>query len=296
MSSENLLDELADYAAGVLDPQAAAAVRSRLAADPELALLAADLSAAQHRVAGELAGAPDEPMPPAVAARLDALLPTPVEQLTGGTRARAQDEPAALDRSAADRGRPEPGRPAGRGTTGPARGPAAAGSRPGRPRRRWLGGALAGAGALAVAALAVGVLATAPARDSGSGSAGKSNADSAQAPVMGSAVPPILHSATDFDPATLPRAADMALQATGADVGEAANGEALSRLESPAALVDCLTAVTARYPGPVAEVVYARFRGAPALIVVLADRTVVAGPDCGLPGAATDEVFVTPPR
>ncbi len=294
MSSEDLLDELADYAAGVLDPEAAAAVRSRLAADPDLALLAVELSAAQRRVAGELAGAPDEPIPPAVAARLDALLPTPVEQLTGDAGARAQDGPDALDRSAADRGRPEPGRPAGRGTTGPARGPA--GSRPGRSRRRWLGGALAGAGALAVAALAVGVLATAPARDSGSGSAAKSNADRAQAPVMGSAVPPILHSATDFDPATLPRAADMALQATGAYAGQAENGEALSRLESPAALADCLTAVAGRYPGPVAEVVYARFRGAPALIVVLADRTVVAGPDCGLPGVATDEVYVTPTR
>ena len=45
---------------------------------------------------------------------------------------------------------------------------------------------------------------------------------------------------------------------------------------------------------------FARYEQQPALIIIVTDgstaRTVVVGPDCGLPGSGPDEVYVTPPR
>jgi len=70
----------------------------------------------------------------------------------------------------------------------------------------------------------------------------------------------------------------------------------LSRLTAADALRDCLASVTARYPGDVTLVDYARFEGDPALVIQITQprdvrRVVVAGPDCG--AAGTDEKYAT---
>jgi hypothetical protein len=57
------------------------------------------------------------------------------------------------------------------------------------------------------------------------------------------------------------------------------------KVADPSELTECLAAVTATYQGVPSVVDYARFGGAPALVIVLWNRpvtTVVAvGPDCG---------------
>jgi hypothetical protein len=65
--------------------------------------------------------------------------------------------------------------------------------------------------------------------------------------------------------------------------------EELTRLLATPALDDCLTAIRAAYPGAVTIVDYARFEGAPALLVAITEatggtRVVVAGPECGRSG------------
>ncbi|HWB35470.1 MAG TPA: hypothetical protein VHA75_05525, partial [Rugosimonospora sp.] len=124
-------------------------------------------------------------------------------------------------------------------------------------------------------------------------------ADSAKAPAFagpGSLV--IRHTNSDYTIDTLPTGPNGVGQA-GAQ-GNARDLEGLARLNDPAALDTCLAAVVAAHPGTVEIVEYARFEGSPALIVLVADaagtRTVVAGPDCGLPGRGDDEVYVTPAR
>ena len=70
----------------------------------------------------------------------------------------------------------------------------------------------------------------------------------------------------------------------------------LSRLTAVDALRECLASVSKRYPGDVTLVDYAKFEGAPALVIQITQtggvhRVVVAGPDCGTAGP--DEQYAT---
>jgi hypothetical protein len=77
----------------------------------------------------------------------------------------------------------------------------------------------------------------------------------------------------------------------------------LTRLLEPAARQACLAAVNIAYPGRPIQIDYARFNGAPALVVFQADaagigtaisRVVVVGPACGLPGSGADLRYSAP--
>lgn len=295
MIDDSLLDQLADYTAGLLDPADAARLTRRLAADPELAALAVDVAAALDRVGDELAAVPVEPMPAPVAARLDALFPATRGGVPGGDGSHvANARPGGT--------RAEVSRPAG---TRPDSGPAGSAGPQGRPGRRgarrgWLRGLAVGGGVVAAAALVVGGIAAL----GGGAMNGTTSKDSSglgvAAPASGQSLA-IQHSNANYTAATLPYTGfALGSGAAGQQAPEAQDAERLSRLEDPAALVGCLTAVTGAHPGTVTLVQYARFEGSPALIVVLTTangtRTVVAGPDCGLPGSGDDEVFVTPER
>jgi hypothetical protein len=72
---------------------------------------------------------------------------------------------------------------------------------------------------------------------------------------------------------------------------------ALSRLTDPTQLRTCLDDIVAAQSGQVVQVDYARYQGAPALIVALAGgrvSVVAAGPDCGLPGAGPAIIDTAP--
>jgi hypothetical protein len=299
MTSDNLLDELADYAAGLLEPAAARDLTRRLAADPQLAALASAMGAAQDRVGGELRDLAGEPMPPAVADRLSAALaaagapesdPTPAAERPASGPGRTQAAAGPHRRAQPDRtGRP-PGRPDGR----------AGGSRP-AGRSRWVR-LLAAAGGVAAAAVLVigGFAALGDGTTSGSGTS--MNAGKGSAAPQFAGAPVIRHSNTDYTAATLPTGPDTypAADTAGGMAAQEGTGD-LARLGAPEAVTTCLAAVTAAHPGTVTVVEYARYERRPALIVVVQStaggtRTVVVGPDCGLPGSGDDEVYVTPAR
>jgi hypothetical protein len=286
MISDSLLDQLADYAAGLLDEPAAAALRRRLASDPELAALAEEIAGAMDRAAADLAAVPVEPMPADVAARLDALIAA-APPAVGPPPAGARPFPTYPGGQHPTPARPESTAPEGR--------PAGTRSRTSRTRRGWLRGVAAGGGVLAATALVIGGFV---ALGSSLSSSKSSSGSAASAPMADRPSALIRHTGTDYTRATLPTAANAA--AAGVEGGQAQdfNAEALSRLEIPTQLSLCLAAIAALQPGDVRDVDFARFEGSPALIVVLTTdrggRTVVAGPECGVAGA--DEVYVTPER
>ncbi len=89
-------------------------------------------------------------------------------------------------------------------------------------------------------------------------------------------------------------------QSNKADSGaapQAPDAIGLQRLDDNAALQQCLDTIRSRYGGEPALVDYARWQGAPALVVVLSlggvRRIVVVGPSCGLPDGGTDERYST---
>lgn len=269
------LDRLADYTAGLLEPTEAAEVDRLIATDDGWARAHDALVAAQPLVDRALAGLPEERMPADVVARINraldgaAVRPAPV----GGTGSNVID----LGRA-----------------------------------RRWRRLALATtAVAAAVAAVVGGVVAL-----NGSGSLTSSNSNSAgraaSAPKVtqdAAAAPTILVSGTDYTHvqlatppaqsgnkfnATAPSgAAAQAPDNAGGSAGRANAGTAtvapeLARLTDPTQLRACLDAIVAVDRGQPTSVDYARYKGAPALIVTLAVGPVTAvavGPSCGLPGA-----------
>jgi hypothetical protein len=295
--SDSLLDQLADYAAQLLDPAAAAQLERRLAADPELAALAQRVADVDRRITAELATPAEGAMPPEVSARLLDAISAQVDS-DSAAPADAAGEPTGVRRGRRTDSttRPATGRDSASArpeTSQPGRGP-------GR-RRRWLRGIATGAGALAAAGLVIGGLATlnnGAARSTNS--TGLGGGEKAAAPAAASPWR-AWRSDADYTPTTLP------------SLNTAAAGEAdarpqskdyglsdLSRLGDPAALGACVSAVTTAYPGTVTSVGFAKFEGSPAVILTLVTdaggRIVVAGPDCGLPGAGDDEVYVTPAR
>ena len=267
------LDRLADYTAGLLDPAQAARVRELIAQDPDWARAYAGLTTTGTRLDADLADLRDPPIPTEVADRLTAALaletpPAPARTAT------------VVDLST---------------------------------RRRWTRRA---AGLTAVAAALAAILGSVAALSSRQGETASTSAGRAPAPISapaaGSAVADtaqlvVRHSGTDYTAQTLGRvngAPGAVAPVPSAPAGGLGSKQeqaprapqpaapALDRLGGDAALHQCLATIVDRYGGQPTAVDYARFDGAPALIVSLSDRRiVVAGPDCGLPGSGDDERY-----
>lgn len=288
--TEAELDLLADYAAGCLDGAEHAAVAARIADDPVWAHQYAALVAADSTVRAELAALPPSAMPPAVAARLHAV----------------------LDRESRRAGRTAPAAVPAAGS-GAGDGPADRAARPGTPsggtvvtlrRRRWW--VASGAVAAGLVAIAAGLVAVqAPVDHPATGGLAQDHRDASSAEASGGAS--ARATGTDYVPDRLPgqvrtllagpastRSADVGLKgqrsqqpAPEADTDAVPAG--LRRLTDPAALAACLDALGAGGTAPLAADL-ARYRGSPALVLVLpaADPSVVtvvvAGPACGVAG------------
>lgn len=280
------LDLLAEYSAGLLEPEQAAGIERLVATDPAWAGTLAALTDATPRVQAALAGLGAVAAPADVVARLDAAIP------------RAAGAGATVVDISTRRARGERGR---------------------RERRRWSRGALAATGVAAAIALIAGgvVLRHNPfgSRESGStmssgAAAVAPDAASGKAPATG---PAILATGTDYTPQTLLSVAGhrpAASQAEGPGVAEnsasgqmrsAAMPQPLARLTAAGDRQTCLNQVTAEHGGGMPTMVdYARYQGEPAMVVVLsgpgAGEVVVVGPDCGLPGSGTDQIYAVPLR
>jgi hypothetical protein len=257
------LDRLADHVAGLLDPAEDARVAHLVDTDPAWAQAYADLVAAQPMLDRALAGlGRAAPMPVDVADRLDTAL---------AAQARTA---AVVDLEAR------------------------------RRRRRFATAAAAVAAAVVLvfggsmvrSALGGGV-GTSALNSRGAGTAVDSQPQAA-APPAASGLPPVLHSGTDYTPGNLRSADARRAAAPGAAKAAGTANESDSRtnrLDDPAALSACLSAIVARYGGRPTLVDYARYQGQPAVVVVLATgstrRVVAAGTSCGLPGAGPAELY-----
>ncbi|GGK93372.1 hypothetical protein [Mangrovihabitans endophyticus] len=306
------LDLLADYLGGALDGTPDEPVVARLVADDAAWRAARDSLAAGMASVGEQLRALSEipePMPDDVAARIDAAFaptaravaedPAPRPVPTATSTAPAQRHLSAV-----------PGSGAGNDVTA-AR----------RRRLRWAAPAAVAAGVIAVAGFAVGQLV----RSSGTASSTAASdhaepmfapAESAEAAGGAAAVPApdlVTTSGTDYDETTLATGvvqpftapADPGIQgAPGLDRSSpGATSAALDPLRPRAALLACLDAVArdnAAGPITVRTVDYARYRGAPAVIVrfVAANGTwaQASSPTCGAPGAGSAELAKVPVR
>jgi len=254
------LDRLADYTAGLLDPQEHRQVEQLVRTDPAWRQAHRALVDAQPRLDAGLAGLRDTPLPADVAARLDAAL--------------------AGESGAADDG--------------------TVGGKVIHVRRWTRVAAWTGAAAAAVAAIFGGLLALQPQATNNATSGSRAAAPAPAAPSLyanaGSAT--VLHSGTDYSAQNLPGADGKTLPSgrTGADTpprpdaqNAAPDGD-LSRLNDQRALSACLAAIVSAYGGTPSVVDYAKFNGQPALVVTLVGpdgrRIVVVRPECGIAGAA----------
>jgi hypothetical protein len=284
------IDLLADYIGGALDGPDEDAVARLIADDPRwretydlLAPGMAEVGAGLHALGGE-----SEPMPADVAARLDAAFaaPTPVEPAPATA---AERHLHAVAGGGADR-------PARR-----------------RRRLRWAAPIAAAAGVLAFAGVGIDYLVDNSDTMTASSGSGDQAAPLTESQAALVTVPPqerIVTSGTDYTQPTLggPPAIAMAQPddaarssredasrrpALGADL----DNDPLRRLRPSDALLACLDAIARERGGnpiTVETVDYARFQGAPALIVrFVADGVTWAwatGPDCGAPGRGTDSL------
>ncbi|MFJ5540306.1 hypothetical protein [Micromonospora chalcea] len=301
-------DLLADYLGGALDGTPEQATVARLVEqDPAWRDAYATLAEAVDLVHADLAGwaaAPAPEMPAAVTDRITAAL--------------AGAGPAAL----------RDGTPVVPAQAGGAARPPGAASRPerhsgpGRRPRRWA--RIAGPVALAAASVAAVGLGVGRLADPGDG--GTADRAAGEAAPMAAApyrtTGPALRSGTDWTPERLaadqvPSGAksmpqDMAgpsgagrenspetpLYSEKYRVGALAG---LDRLARPETLAACLTAIGAEHgdtPLTVSMIDYARYQGAPALVVTFADATGArwgwaSGPECGVPGSGADTRFRT---
>ena len=256
------LDRLADYTAGLLEQRERDRVDELIATDPAWRDAHAALLAAQPRLDVALAGLSAERLPVDVAAQLD----------------------AALVRE---------GEPADTRTPVKAR----------RGWRRLLVSTAAAAAVLVAVFGGIVVLSNSGGPAGTSTNSGGGAALSAPSPAEGLADAgpgTVLRSGTDYTPQNLSsalgagQAKDTATGPHAAAPNAAPNAPGgdgdLARLDDPQALRGCLAAIVARHGGTPSVVDFARFQGRPALVVVLvtgaAHRIVVAGPACGIAGAA----------
>lgn len=311
MRREFDLDQLADYAAGLLHGAEAAEVADLVVTDPTwrsafTALLEADATV-RARLHDAAQAAP-ELMPDDVVARLDQALATAAvaSRAQSGT-SRVTAAVTSLDTARSMRGSRS-------AKTGASR------------RNRRLVGAIATAAA-AVAAVVGGLsvlpdmggsetAAEAPGfrteSDAGAGDPGPAMAPSAppggEAPnTTNDARPVLLSSGTDYGQPTVAQLAER-IRAAGPS-GAPATGDttrdalsslrptapaALIPLTEPEALAACLAQVRSVHPGAPAVLDYAWYEGQPALLILLrsgqAATVVVVGPDCG--GSGPDVVTV----
>ncbi|MCZ7440658.1 hypothetical protein O7598_30010 [Micromonospora sp. WMMC241] len=313
-------DLLADYLGGALDGTPEQATVARLVEqEPAWAEAYDALARATDLVHADLAAWAAEPtpeLPVAVSDRITAALagagPAPV----------AGHVPDAPGREATTT---VPAQPV-RATRPP--GPASRSERhrgPGRRSRRW--GRVAGPVALAAASVAAAGLGVSWLTNAGG--YGDTTADRAAgeaAPAVGApyrTTGPAVRSGTDWTPERFapgvggatkgPARPDMAGPSGAAKDGRespfsaATEEKRLSapggtdRLDRPEALAACLTAIGAEHgatPLTVDLVDYARFQGAPALVVTFSDAGGsrwgwVSGPECGVPGSGADTRFRT---
>ncbi|MFE9872560.1 hypothetical protein ACFYON_18170 [Micromonospora sp. NPDC005686] len=299
-------DLLADYLGGALDGTPEQATVARLVEqDPAWRAAYENLADAVELVGADLAGwaasSPPE-MPQAVADRITAALAGAGPALRDGT-------PLVPAQSGG------PSRPPGTASRTDRPGG------PGRRPRRWA--RIAGPVALAAASVAAVGLGVGRLADPGDGGtadqAAREAAPMAAAPYRTTG--PALRSDTDWTPERLAvdrmpalaksMPADMAGPSGAAKDGAetplytekyrvgALGG--LDRLTRPETLAACLTAIGAEHaagPLTVNMVDYARFQGAPALVVTFADSTGArwgwaSGPECGVPGSGADTRFRT---
>ncbi|GAA3747510.1 hypothetical protein [Micromonospora maritima] len=311
-------DLLADYLGGALDGTPEQATVARLVEqDPAWRDAYANLTHAVDLVQADLAGWAAEPapeIPVAVADRITAALagagPAPAADSDRAPRDVVPAQPGRTSRPPGGASRPEP-------STGP-----------GRRSRRWA--RLAGPVALAAASVAAVGLGIGQLADVGGDNSGSTSDRAAGEAAPALAAPyrttgPALRSGTDWTPerlagsragaAAAPSAKSMRPDMAGPS-GAAEGGRetpfasdknrlgavgGLDRLARPEALDACLTAIGAEHgatPLAVDVVDYARFQGAPALVVTFADADGtrwgwVSGPECGVPGSGADTRFRT---
>jgi hypothetical protein len=306
------IDLLADYIGGALDGPEEAAVARLIADDPRWRETYDLLAPGMAKVGAGLQalGARPEPMPADVAGRLESALTVP-----------ADDDPADDDPAAPDPTVPEPS-PDGQRHLHVVRGAAAGPTATRRRRRlRWAVPIAAAAGVLAFAGVAVDRLGGLSESLTSTDSAGQA-APAAESQASLVSVPAddrITTSGTDYTrstlgalPAGILAAPDASVQTPpapapsargtersgGAEAAPGSGGDVLARLRIRDALVACLQAIAVEEGGGspiiVEAVDYARFEGAPAVIVrFLTDgvtRVVAAGPDCGAPGRGTNSL------
>jgi hypothetical protein len=311
------LDRLADFVGGALDDTPdAAAVRHLIDTDPEWAAAHDELAGAMNLVTADLraVGSRPEPVPEAVAARLDELLrPLAVE-----SAARAATAPPG---PRGDGGRPNAGRPA---SERPAGGPVNArpgGAGPGRQARTRRARMVAGLSAVAaVIAVGIGLIALVPQFSPGGGNDAASVGDAAEAPAAAPYATPARGrpnvSGRDYRPGDFAgldpaddtlhgrpdnEAAPGSRATTGGKSGAEPPAE-IARFTDDATLQRCIDAIVGAFGGRVRTIDLARFTGRPAVVVLLDGAraatarqgwVVVAGPGCGTTGA-TDELYNGP--
>lgn len=281
------LDLLADYAAGLLGGSAAARVGHRIDTDPEWAEAYAVLSAGTPEVTSALAGLADPPLPTHVADRFRAAIAAQADAAppTGRVRGTPTDDraPRARDDTRTPAGRTDAVRPDRRGRW-----------------RRIL--AAAGGGVAVLVAFVIGITVvrglshgnqyTADSRKAGPGMAAAPSAAAL------SGMPRREQTGTDYTATTLGSVFRTPAGGRSNADARAQGGEPadLDRLAVTSALSACLGTVTTEYGGTVSVVDYARYQGRDALIVGLSTgRVVVSGPNCGLPGSGTDLIYTNVP-
>jgi hypothetical protein len=286
------LDRLADYTAGALTGAEADEIARLIRTDDRWATAHAELLAAQPAVSAALRSAAEAPvpLPPEIAARLDAALAD-----------------ARSDRRAADHGttaRPATDRRGRRHR-----------ARPGRPAR-WSPALLRIAAGVVVFAAAGGGIATWAARGDLTGSMPALDAGEALAEDAESGAPPstevtvatdvgtqIIASGTDYTTASLPDLVRILPPATpdsfgklDADLSELRVDDSLAGVATSDGLNRCLDAVQRAYPGVVSIVDFAHFEGEPAVVIGVQHGgtwTVIAvGEGCGAGGL--DELAAVP--
>ncbi|MFG1716863.1 hypothetical protein [Micromonospora sp. NPDC049203] len=299
-------DLLADYLGGALDGTPEQATVARLVEqDPAWRAAYENLADAVDLVRADLAGwaaAPAPEMPQAVTDRITAALSGAGPALREGTPVvPAQSGGASRPPGTA----PRTGRPGG----------------PGRRPRRWA----RIAGPVALAAASVAAVGLGVGRLAGPGDGGAADRAGGEAAPMAAApyrtTGPAVRSDTDWTPERLAAGRVPALAKSmpgdmagpsgaakdGAETPLSRDDQRLSvlggldRLVRPETLAACLTAIGTEHgatPLSVDMVDYARFGGAPALVVTFADASGarwgwVSGPECGVPGSGADTRFRT---
>jgi hypothetical protein len=297
------LDELADYAAGVLSGAPAYRIAELVGTDERWAAAYAALSAAEPVVRSALQAAAQvtPAIPDDVAARLEAAL---VMGPADRSAAPVQRHSSAHTRTAAA----PPTRPRSGSGRHARSGP---GGREDGRRRRTLTGIAAAvlilAGVGGVAAVARDLWSTqreSTAADMGTFASAENGAgvpDDAAEPPAAAPTPvaspglragaQLLASGTDYQPDTLHQLADLPLpeKTLGSAAAQFDSDDALGRLTAADRLDQCLASVAAIHPGTVTAVDFARFQGEPAAVLLIQhsnSSTVVAvGVDCGVASA-----------